>query len=54
MCDGELIANYIDRYADLQRIINTDDPKKEAEYQLKLIKAALEAMGVVTTKLDKD
>lgn len=52
MQDKELIASFIDRYADLQRIINTDNPKKEAEYQLKLIKATLEAMGIVTTDLD--
>lgn len=52
MQDKELAALLIDRYGDLQRILTADDPKKEAEYQLKLINAKLEAMGIVTTKLN--
>ncbi len=51
MQDKELIASIIDRYADLQRIINADDPKKEAEHQMQIVKAKLEALGVVTTDL---
>ncbi len=51
MQDKELIANIIDKYADLQRIINADDPKKEAEYQIQIAKAKLEALGIVTTDL---
>ncbi len=53
MQDKELAALLIDSYANLQRILTTDDPKEEAEYQLKLVAAKLEAMGIVTTKLDK-
>lgn len=53
MQDKELAALLIDTYANLQRILSTDDPKEEAEYQLKLVAAKLEAMGIVTTKLDK-
>lgn len=48
-----LEAFLIDTYADLQRILTADDPKKEAEYQLKLTAAKLEAMDIVTTKLDQ-
>ena len=54
MQDKELAALLIDSYANLQRILSTDDPKEEAEYQLKLVAAKLEAMGIVTTKLDKN
>lgn len=54
MQDKELIATYIEKYADLKRIINSDDPKAEAEHQLKIAKIALESMGVVTTPLDSD
>lgn len=53
MQDKELAALLIDTYANLQRILTSDDPKEEAEYQLKLVAAKLEAMGIVTTKLDK-
>ncbi|MCM1333417.1 MAG: hypothetical protein NC084_06435 [Bacteroides sp.] len=49
MQDYELIASVIDRYADLQLIINADDPKKEAERQMRIAKTKLEALGVVTT-----
>ena len=51
MQNNELITNYIEKFSDLQRIINADDPKAEAEYQLQIIKVALENMGVATTEL---
>lgn len=54
MQDKGLAALLIDSYANLQRIISTENPKEEAEYQLKLVAAKLEAMGIVTTKLDKE
>ncbi len=54
MPDKELIALLIDCYANLQRILATENPKEEAEYQLKLVAAKLESMGIVTTKLDKN
>lgn len=53
MQDKEFAALLIDSYANLQRILTTDNPKEEAEYQLNLVAAKLEAMGIVTTKLDK-
>lgn len=49
---NELVANLIDDYANLQRIIKAKEPIKEAEYQLKLIQAKLETMGVPTTTLE--
>ena len=51
MQDKELMTTYIEKFSDLQRIINADDPKAEAEYQLQIIKVALENMGVATTEL---
>lgn len=53
MSDSELISSLIDGYANLKRILESDDPKGEAAYQVKLISAKLEAMGVVTTDLDR-
>lgn len=53
MQNNELIASYIDRYVDLQRIINSDDPKAEAEHQLTAVKVVLESMGIATTPLDQ-
>lgn len=52
MNEKELPTILIDQYADLQRILTSDDAKKETEYQLKLVKAKLESMGIVTTELD--
>lgn len=52
MQDMELIASIIDKYGDLQRIINAPAPKKETEYQMQITKAKLEALGVVTTDLN--
>lgn len=49
---NELAANLIDDYANLQRIIKAKEPTKEAEYQLNLIRAKLEAMEIPTTNLD--
>ena len=50
--DKELLMNLIERYTDLQRIKNAQDPMKEVEYQLKSVKAQLEGFGVVTENLD--
>ncbi len=43
----------IDTYTKLQRIITSNEPKKEAEYQLRAAAEKLKAMGVDTSKLDK-
>ena len=51
MQDKELITNFIAKFAELQRIIDSEDPKAEAENQLQIVKATLENMGVATTDL---
>lgn len=53
MIQTELINNLIDLYTSLQRILTCEDPKKEAEYQLQIVKAKLEACGIVTSKLER-
>ncbi len=52
MQDKELVTAYIEKYADLKQILNAEDPKKEAERQINIVKVALETMGVPTSKLD--
>lgn len=52
MNQNDYVGNLIDWYTNLQRILTNDDPKSEAEYQLKMVKAKLEACGIVTSKLD--
>ena len=54
MSDKELVTILIDIYTNLQRILNSADGKKEAEYQLRAVKAKLEAMGIVTSDLNID
>lgn len=54
MQDKELVTTYIEKYADLKQIINSDDPKREAERQINIVKVALESMGIATTALDND
>lgn len=52
MTESELKATLIDNYMNLQRIISASDVKKEAEYQIKGVKAKLESMGIMTEDLD--
>lgn len=52
MTEKELMTMLIDSYRDLQRILIADDPKKEAENQMTIVKAKLEALGIVTENLD--
>ncbi len=52
MSDKELVTMLIDIYTNLQRILSSDDIQKETEYQLKVVKAKLESMGVVTSDLN--
>lgn len=54
MTEQELKSFLIDSYADLQRIKAAPDKEKEVEYQIKVLKAKLESMGVVTTDLNID
>lgn len=50
--DYELICRTIDEYVRLQYIIRAEDPRKEAEYQKRILKAKLQAFGIVTEKLE--
>ena len=50
--DNEMINNLIDSYTSLQRIKKSEDAEKELDYQIKILKAKLESLGIVTTDLD--
>lgn len=52
MTDKEQLSMLIDSYTNLQRIKAASDKEKEVEYQIKTVKAKLEAFGVVTEELD--
>ena len=52
MTDREQLTMLINNYTDLQRIKAAADKEKEIEYQIKAVKAKLEAFGVVTEDLD--
>lgn len=52
MTEKEQIAILIDQYTDLQRIKAAENKEKEVEYQIKITKAKLEAMGIVTEDLN--
>ena len=52
MTDREQINMLMDIYTNLQRIKAASDRDKELAYQLKLVKAKLEASGIVTEDLD--
>ena len=48
----ELLDRALEDFAKLLRIINADDPRKEAENQKRILEAKLQAFGVVTKKLE--
>ena len=52
MTEKEQMTMLIDCYTNLQRIMVASDKEKEIAYQLKTVKAKLEALGVVTEDLD--
>lgn len=54
MTEQELKSFLIDSYTSLQRIKSAPDKDKELEYQIKIQKAKLEALGVSTTNLNID
>ncbi|MBR1524769.1 MAG: hypothetical protein IJ641_10000 [Lachnospiraceae bacterium] len=51
MTQQEQAAMYIDAYANIQRIEKAQDKDREIENQKKLLKAKLEALGIVTENL---
>lgn len=52
MTEKEQATILMDKFIDLQRIKVAEDREKEIEYQLKVTKAKLEALGIVTTDLN--
>lgn len=52
MNEKEMIDKLIDKYIDLQRIKQSDNPEKEVDYQLRVAKAKLESFGIITSDLD--
>lgn len=50
--EAELREKLIQQYTDLQRIKAAVDKDKEVDYQIKTVKAKLEAFGVVAENLD--
>lgn len=50
--EKELINNLIDVYANLQRIKTASDMESEVDYQITLVKAKLESLGIVTSELN--
>ena len=47
-----MIDKLIDKYTDLQRIKQSENPEKEVDYQISVVKAKLESFGIVTTNLE--
>ncbi len=54
MTEKELITTMIDKYTDLQRIkkANGDHENSELDYQLKVIKNKLSALGIPTEEYE--
>lgn len=52
MNEKEMIDKLIDKYTDLQRIKQSDNPEKEVDYQLRIAKAKLESFGIITSELE--
>lgn len=52
MNEKEMIDKLIDKYTDLQRIKQADNPEKEVAYQLRVTKAKLESFGIITSELE--
>ena len=50
MTKEELIAQTVEKYTNLQRIMKAADPRKEMENQKRVLEVMLQAMGVVTEK----
>ena len=52
MTEKEQATALMDKYVDLQRIKTAADRDNEIEYQIRTTRAKLEALGIVTEKLD--
>ncbi|MBQ7563272.1 MAG: hypothetical protein IJT16_04705 [Lachnospiraceae bacterium] len=51
MTKEEQATNLMDKFTDLQRILKAEDKDKEIQYQIRVTKAKLEELGVVTENL---
>ncbi len=54
MTEKEQATALIEEYSKLQRILKSQDRDGELNYQLKITKAKLEALGIVTEYLEID
>lgn len=52
MNEKEMINALIDNFTNLQRIKHAPDKEKEVDFQLRSIKAKLEACGIITEELE--
>ncbi|MEE1031302.1 MAG: hypothetical protein U0L12_04095 [Ruminococcus sp.] len=52
MTEKEMLHELIDTFTNLQRIKKAENPQKELDFQLRIVKAKLEACGIVTTDLE--
>lgn len=52
MTEKKQATALMDKYIDLQRIKAAEDRDSEIDYQIRTTKAKLEALGIVTEKLD--
>lgn len=53
MTEKEQMTLLIEEYSKLQRILKSADRDEELQYQLKITRAKLEALGVVVENLEK-
>lgn len=53
MLDWQLAVTLIDKHVDLQRIKTALDKDNELEYQIRVTRTKLEAIGVATERLEK-
>ncbi len=54
MTEKEQAALYIEAFSNLQRIKAADNKDKEIDYQIKIMQAKLEALGIVTEDLSME
>lgn len=52
MTENQLIALFIDKYTDLQRIRTAKNSEREINLQLAIVKTKLTNMGIATENLD--
>ena len=53
MTEIEIKTVTIEQYANVQRALSADDPLAELEYQAKILRAKLQAMGIPTSDIER-